>query len=304
MFKEGILDSILRTIRRFIPKRLFAFGAAIYHPLLSWTGAIRYGFPSRRLKVIGVTGTKGKSTVVFMAATLLEGAGYPVAAIGSLGYKIRHRQWPNALKMTMPGRWKLQKFLREAVRAGCTHVVVEVPSEGLAQGRHLGVRFDCAVFVNIHPEHLEAHGGFERYRAAKSLLLAATRHWHVLNADDPLLAPRERDTWFHLKNYKEIEFEEFFNKYYDVFPDYKLDRLAYTFYLYQRYLADLEGFMEVIMFSGSINTIPESIDRSFHFPNIVEVVVLNIEKPRTSTPPNILITWKISIMANENKIEP
>jgi UDP-N-acetylmuramoyl-L-alanyl-D-glutamate--2,6-diaminopimelate ligase len=185
MFKEGILDSILRTIRRFIPKRLFAFGAAIYHPLLSWTGAIRYGFPSRRLKVIGVTGTKGKSTVVFMAATLLEGAGYPVAAIGSLGYKIRHRQWPNALKMTMPGRWKLQKFLREAVRAGCTHVVVEVPSEGLAQGRHLGVRFDCAVFVNIHPEHLEAHGGFERYRAAKSLLLAATRHWHVLNADDP-----------------------------------------------------------------------------------------------------------------------
>jgi len=185
MFKEGLLDGTLRTIKRFIPKRLFALGAKVYHPLLAWTGALRYGFPSRRLKVIGVTGTKGKSTVVFMTAKLLEGAGHPVAAIGSLGYKIREREWPNMLKMTMPGRWKIQKFLREAVSAGCTHVVMEVPSEGLAQGRHLGVHFDCAVFTNLHPEHIEAHGGFAQYRAAKSMLFAATKHLHVLNADDP-----------------------------------------------------------------------------------------------------------------------
>ncbi|MEK9208793.1 MAG: UDP-N-acetylmuramoyl-L-alanyl-D-glutamate--2,6-diaminopimelate ligase [Patescibacteria group bacterium] len=184
MFREGLLDKTLRAIKRFIPKRIFSLGAKVYHPLLAWTGALRYGFPSRKLRIIGVTGTKGKSTVVYMTAKLLEGAEHPVAAIGSLGYKIREREWPNMLKMTMPGRWKIQKFLREAVAAGCTHVVMEVPSEGLAQGRHVGVRFDCAVFTNMHPEHIEAHGGFENYRTAKGMLFATTKHLHVLNADD------------------------------------------------------------------------------------------------------------------------
>lgn len=184
MFKEGLLDKTLRIIKRFIPRRLFAVGAKIYHPLLAWSGALFYRLPSRKLNVIGITGTKGKSTVTFLTAKLLEGAGHPVAAIGSLGYKIKHREWPNLLKMTMPGRWKMQKFLREAVRAGCTHVVIECPSEGLAQGRHLGVHFDCAVFTNIHPEHLEAHGGFENYKQAKAILFTATKHIHIINADD------------------------------------------------------------------------------------------------------------------------
>jgi UDP-N-acetylmuramoyl-L-alanyl-D-glutamate--2,6-diaminopimelate ligase len=184
MFKEGILDKALRIIRRFIPKSVFSFFQPFYHRVLSYTGALRYGFPSRKLKVIGVTGTKGKSTVVHMTSAVLEGAGFSVAAIGSLGYKIKDKTWPNTLKMTMPGRWKIHKFLRQAVRAGCTYVVMEVPSEGLAQGRHLGVRFDCAVFTNLHPEHLEAHGSYEKYQAAKGILFAATTHMHVINADD------------------------------------------------------------------------------------------------------------------------
>src|SRR6187455_3066970 len=131
VFNEGILDKALRAIKRFIPKPLFDLGAKVYHPLLSWTGALMYGFPSRKLVVIGVTGTKGKSTTVHLIARILEHAGHPVAAIGSLGYKIKDREWPNLLKMTMPGRWKIQRFLRQAADAGCTHVVMECPSEGL-----------------------------------------------------------------------------------------------------------------------------------------------------------------------------
>jgi UDP-N-acetylmuramoyl-L-alanyl-D-glutamate--2,6-diaminopimelate ligase len=184
MFKEGFTDRILGFIKRFIPRSLFRIAARVYHPILAWTGALVYRFPSRKLRVIGVTGTKGKSSVVYLITQLLEGAGHPVAAIGSLGYKIRERQWPNLLKMTMPGRWKVQKFLRAAVDAGCAYVVMEVPSEGLAQGRHLGIAFDCAVFTNLHPEHLEAHGSFEAYQRAKGILFAATKHLHVLNADD------------------------------------------------------------------------------------------------------------------------
>jgi UDP-N-acetylmuramoyl-L-alanyl-D-glutamate--2,6-diaminopimelate ligase len=185
MFREGPLDRTLRAIKRLIPKPLFDAGAKVYHPMLAFTGALRYGFPSRRLTVIGVTGTKGKSTTVFMLSRIFEDAGHPCAAIGSLGYKIRDREWPNLLKMTMPGRWKMQKFLREAVNAGCTHTVIECPSEGLAQHRHLGVTFAAAVFLNLHAEHLEAHGSWDAYRAAKQMLFRACRGIHIINADDP-----------------------------------------------------------------------------------------------------------------------
>jgi UDP-N-acetylmuramoyl-L-alanyl-D-glutamate--2,6-diaminopimelate ligase len=201
MFHEGMLDKTLRSIKRFIPKPLFDLGARIYHPLLAWTGALRYGFPSRRLTVIGVTGTKGKSTTVYLTAKILEGAGHPVAAIGSLGYKIREREWPNLLKMTMPGRWKMQKFLREAVNAGCTFAVIETPSEGLAQGRHLGVRYDCAVFTGLHAEHLESHGSFEAYRAAKQLLFKVCHGVHVVNVDDPSV-----DYFMHFRARKHLTY--------------------------------------------------------------------------------------------------
>jgi UDP-N-acetylmuramoyl-L-alanyl-D-glutamate--2,6-diaminopimelate ligase len=186
MLKEnGILDSVLRFWRRLIPSSIFRVLAPMYHWTLAMLGAVAYGFPSRQLKVIAVTGTKGKSTTTYMIARVLEDQGISVAAIGSLGYKIRDREWPNTLKMTMPGRMKLQKFLREAVNAGCTHVVLETTSEGIAQHRLAGIVIDCAVFTNIHPEHIESHGSFENYKAAKLTLFKKTKNIHVLNGDDP-----------------------------------------------------------------------------------------------------------------------
>ncbi len=148
-------------------------------------GAVIYGFPSRNMKVIAVTGTKGKSTVVFMISKVLEDQGFPVAAVGSLGFKIKDKTWPNMLKMTLPGRFKLQKFLYRAKRSDVEYVVLEATSEGLAQSRLAGVKIDCAVFTNLHREHLESHGSFENYLAAKQKLFLKTRNVHVLNIDDP-----------------------------------------------------------------------------------------------------------------------
>jgi len=178
-------ESILRLFRRLIPTSILRAVLPIYHWKLATLGAIVYGFPSRKLKVIAVTGTKGKSTTTYMIARVLEEQGIAVAAIGSLGYKIHKREWPNTLKMTMPGRMKLQKFLREAVSAGCTHVVLETTSEGIAQHRLAGITIDCAVFTNIHPEHIESHGSFENYKSAKLKLFKKTKNIHVLNGDDP-----------------------------------------------------------------------------------------------------------------------
>ena len=184
MFKESLLDKTLYNIKKLIPKSVFNFFAPYYHAGLAHLGSILYGNPSRSLKVIEVTGTKGKSTTVYLISKIFDGAGMPTAAIGSLGFKIKDKEWPNHLKMTMPGRFKLQKFFYEAKKAGCKYVILEVTSEGIKQKRHLGINFDCAVFTNLHKEHLESHGSFENYYRAKQELFARTSNIHVLNADD------------------------------------------------------------------------------------------------------------------------
>src|SRR3989344_4133237 len=184
MFKESSLDKILYRTKKLIPKLVFNFFAPYYHAGLAHLGSIIYGNPSKSVKVIGVTGTKGKSTSVFLISKIFEGAGIPVAAIGSLGFKIKEKEWPNTLKMTMPGRFKLHKFFYEAKKAGCKYVILEVTSEGIKQKRHLGINFDCAVFTNLHKEHLENHGSFENYYRAKQELFKRTSNVHVLNADD------------------------------------------------------------------------------------------------------------------------
>ena len=193
MLKESILDKFLFKTKKLVPKSVFVFFQPAYHVLLAYAGAILYGFPSKKLKVIGVTGTKGKSTVVYLVSKILEigpqnnglnAKTSGVAACGSLGYKIKDKEWPNNLKMTMPGRFRLQKLMAEAVKAGCEYFVLEVTSEGIKQKRHLGINFDCAVFTNLHKEHMESHGSFQNYYQAKQELFKKTSNIHVINTED------------------------------------------------------------------------------------------------------------------------
>jgi len=178
------------TIKKFIPSFLLDW----YHFLLVFLGAILYQFPSRlrqgfggqakKLKVIGVTGTNGKSTTVELVSKILEEAGYKAAVLSSINFKIGKNVWPNKLKMTMPGRFQIQKFLRQAVNSGCQYAVLEVTSEGILQHRHRFINFNAAVFTNLSPEHIEAHGGFEKYREAKGKLFQTTKNIHIINLDD------------------------------------------------------------------------------------------------------------------------
>ncbi len=130
-----------------------------YHPFMAFVAALVYGFPSRHLTVIGVTGTKGKSTTVELVAHILESAGKRAVVSSSVRNEARGT--------TMPRCFAIQKLLRQAVSRGLGHAVIEVTSQGVIQGRHLFIRWSVAVFTNLAPEHIEAHGGFEEYRAAK-----------------------------------------------------------------------------------------------------------------------------------------
>ncbi len=151
---------------------------------LAFLGALVYRFPSKQMKVIGVTGTNGKSTVVEFMSRIFEEAGLKTASQSSIRFKVLNKEWPNTFKMTMPGRFFIQKFLRQAKNSGCEYVILEVTSEGIKQYRHKFINFEMAVFTNLTPEHIEAHGGFENYKAAKGKLFQAVKGIHIINIDD------------------------------------------------------------------------------------------------------------------------
>jgi len=164
--------------RKLIPN----FILSIYHYCLALLGALFYGFPSKRLVIIGVTGTSGKTTVAEMIYRILNTKN-KTALMSSISFRIGKEEEENKLKMTMPGRMKIQRFLRKAVRKNCKYAVLEVTSEGIKQYRHKFIDFDIAVFTNLSPEHIEAHGSFEKYKKAKLKLFKNTEV-HVINIDN------------------------------------------------------------------------------------------------------------------------
>jgi len=125
-----------------------------------------YGFPSRRLTVIGVTGTDGKSSTTEYINAIFETAGYKTAMSNSMRVKIDTHSLPSTGR-SMPGRFFIQRFFRRALGSGCTVAIVEMTSEGVKQHRHRGIELDALVFTNLSPEHIESHGSFAAYADAK-----------------------------------------------------------------------------------------------------------------------------------------
>ena len=154
---------MLTFIKKITPGWILSF----YHFTLASLGAIIYRFPSNRIYVVGITGTNGKTTTTELINAMLEEAGHTTALANSLRFKRRDSSQRNTKKMTMPGRFFIQRFLREAVDAGCDIAVMEMTSEGAKQYRHRGIALNTLVFLNLAPEHIESHGSYEKYRAAK-----------------------------------------------------------------------------------------------------------------------------------------
>jgi UDP-N-acetylmuramoyl-L-alanyl-D-glutamate--2,6-diaminopimelate ligase len=173
-------------------------GAAVLVPdsrrALGLAAAAACGHPSKRLRMIGVTGTNGKTSTTHMLATILEAAGRPTAVIGTIGvYLAGERQ---DLARTTPDPGDLQPLLAHLLAQGAEAVVMEVSSHALALDRVVGCEFDGAVFTNLTQDHLDFHGTIESYRSAKLRLFTnlggaytgapkTGRKWAAINTDDP-----------------------------------------------------------------------------------------------------------------------
>jgi len=182
--------SFLRVLKRF-PLISFLYRVPgvswCYHFLLGLAGALYHGFPSKYIEVIGITGTKGKTTTLELLNAMLEAGGRRTALLSSLRIKVGERSEKNRLDNTMPGRFYIQRFLRQAVSERCDAALVEVTSQGVSMSRHRFIKWRVGVLTNLAPEHIEAHGSFENYRAAKLSFLknVAVRGGTVfLNAED------------------------------------------------------------------------------------------------------------------------
>jgi UDP-N-acetylmuramoyl-L-alanyl-D-glutamate--2,6-diaminopimelate ligase len=144
-----------------------------------------YGNPSSRLKVVGVTGTNGKTTTTYLTQSVLNAAGVESALLGTIAHKLGTHVIP-ALNTT-PDGLEIQRMMRQALEEGLSGVVMEVSSHALELKRTHGVRFDVGIFTNLTWDHLDFHKSFENYRRAKLKLLDLLKPGGraVINADDP-----------------------------------------------------------------------------------------------------------------------
>jgi len=181
---------MLYYIKKLIPKKIFDTLQPTYHKTLSKLGQLIFRSPSKKINVVGVTGTKGKSSVVELVNAILEEAGCKTALTSTIHFKIGDTYEKNLYKMTMPGRFFMHQFLRHAVDAQCDYAIVEMTSEGAKLGRHGGIELDSLIFTNLSPEHIKSHGSFENYKNAKllfrnSLENSSKKHKTIIaNVDD------------------------------------------------------------------------------------------------------------------------
>lgn len=142
----------------------------LWHRLKGMVAAIRYGFPGKRMVVIGVTGTNGKTTTTHIIEHILRSAGKKVAMVSTSDFSINGKVRPNLSKKTTMSPFKTQKFLKDCVKKKVDYVVIEASSHALHQSRLWGIPFAISIITNITHEHLDYHGTMEKYAEAKKIL--------------------------------------------------------------------------------------------------------------------------------------
>ncbi len=175
---QAVVEGAVAVVGERAPQELpdLPWGAFTYvhvpdaREALGWLCAAWHGFPARRMTVVGVTGSEGKTTVVNLVYAILRAAGLNAGMVSTVSARIGDEEIDTGLHTTTPDAPDLQTYLAQMVTSGATHAVLEVTSHGLAQQRVAGCDFDVAAITNITHEHLDYHGTLEAYRAAKARL--------------------------------------------------------------------------------------------------------------------------------------
>lgn len=144
---------------------------------------LMYSFPAKKLTIIGVTGTKGKTTTAHMIFHILRKQKKKAVMISTLGAFFGDKQIDTGLHVTNPEPFTLQKLLRQAVREGFEFVILEVTSHGLSQYRNWGISFKLGVFTQVQSDHITYHGGVDKYKKAKAKLINKSGKVILNNAD-------------------------------------------------------------------------------------------------------------------------
>ncbi len=179
------------VVKKFVPTKTFKKIEPTGHLVEAVITNAISGFPVKGLKVIGVTGTNGKTTTSYIIHRMLHEAGYKVALMTTVSYGIGNDIKPQFEHATTPGGMKLVNKFKEFKKAGVEWVVLETTSHALAQHRVWGVPYSVAVFTNLTHEHLDYHGTFEHYRDAKRMMFQMCNankkglQTGLVNADDP-----------------------------------------------------------------------------------------------------------------------
>ncbi|MCI9024621.1 MAG: UDP-N-acetylmuramoyl-L-alanyl-D-glutamate--2,6-diaminopimelate ligase [Dorea sp.] len=150
---------------------------------LALMSAAYFGYPAQKLKVIGITGTKGKTTTTYMVKSILEGVGHKVGLIGTIEAVIGDKSIP--ANNTTPESYTIHQYFAEMVKAGCDSVVMEVSSQGLMLHRTAGIQFEIGIFTNLGEDHIgpNEHKDFEDYKRCKGILFTQCR-LGIANVDD------------------------------------------------------------------------------------------------------------------------
>lgn len=155
----------------------------LYHKIVAIILNVLFLFPGRKIKVIGVTGTDGKTTTVSLIYNILKDSGHPTSMLTSIGAVVGKKTYETGFHVTTPSALTLQKLLREAVKAKSEYFVLEVTSHALDQYRTLGIKFEIGVLTNVTSEHLDYHKTFDNYLKTKEKLLKAAKI-AITNIDD------------------------------------------------------------------------------------------------------------------------
>lgn len=175
----------MKQVKQFIRSKLSDDTVNRLHRYEASLASLRYGQPGKKLKIIGVTGTNGKTSVCHYVTQILEEAGKKVGMLTTVAMSINGQRQVNLTKMTTLKASEVQRYLASMVQAGCEYAVVETTSHALDQGRVHGLYYDTVAFTNLTHDHLDYHKTFSAYREAKEKLFANNPRVAIVNADDP-----------------------------------------------------------------------------------------------------------------------